>query len=128
MLLPERKRAVDDNHADDGAAESDHPLTGLAEFSKKRQARCGPKNEGKEVSETLEKLPHRRLASNRLDFIPSKFRESPRGFCRRNPIGAALQAGKGFLDREVMDFHLGASPGEGCALLPRLWMTDRKSV
>src|SRR5207248_11541908 len=63
-------------------------------------------------------LPRLRLALNRLDFIRPKFCESPPGFSSRKASEPALQAGQGFLDREVMDFHRSLEAVFDCALSP----------
>ena len=81
MLLPERKRAVDHDDADDRERERGHPLPRHLEVGDEGQERSQPEQDGEEVRELREETEDDRRLPEPLDAVGSELEPASGGVC-----------------------------------------------
>jgi len=81
MLLPERKRAVDDDDADYRDCGRGHPLARELEVGDQSHERSQPEEHGKEVRELSDETEDHRRLPDSLDPVGPELEPSCSGLC-----------------------------------------------
>jgi hypothetical protein len=103
VFLPEREQAVDHNHADDREAEGCHALAWHLPIGNERERRRDPQQNGEEVCDLCDESSSQRCLRQVLNPVRTELQPPRGGFAGRQPVGAAPQAGKGGVKRELMN-------------------------
>jgi hypothetical protein len=111
VLLPERKQAVDQDHAQDRPAQRRHALARRTVLGEEGQPRGKPQNQCEKMGELLGQSQPQRFFTQHCYLVGAKFRQPSRCFARRKPVHAAVEAGKRLFRSKLMDFHVAFGQG-----------------
>ena len=106
IFLPERKRPIDQDHADDGKAQLSHAFCRVAGFGKKSQPGSDPQNQSEKVGELAQEAPPLRRAADLVDTVWSVFAPASYCLCSGQALLRRLEAIQSIRNGKVCDVHL----------------------
>ena len=104
-LLPERERAVDDDHAQDRRAQRGHALPRLVMLCNERQRRRQPQDQREEMRHLPRRAAPQWFPRRGFHFVDTEAGETPRGLSLAQTLRCRIEAGQRFIDRQRMQVH-----------------------